>query len=75
MHPQEMSSGAVVQIDPAHDEMFGGCLMVVSDPRSWGLQGYVKIPGQGDAFYRAPFDAIEFIGIAAWVRPLEEGVE
>ena len=62
-----MERGDVVQIDPAHDEVFGGCLMIVTEPKAWGAQGYVKIPSQGVAYYRCPAEAMERIGEAAWV--------
>tara|TARA_R100001086_G_C11777443_1_gene242650 strand:- start:100 stop:333 length:234 start_codon:yes stop_codon:yes gene_type:complete len=51
----ELKVGDVVQIKPEHDEVFGGCLMVVTDPRAWGAQGYVSIPQSGGAtvaYYR-----------------------
>lgn len=52
----EIAVGDVVQIDPAHDAVFGACFMVVSELKpTWnGLQGYVQIPGPegGLAYYR-----------------------
>jgi len=60
--------GDVVQIDPAHDQRFGGCFMVITEPKAWGAQGYVSIPGKtGVAYYRCPSEAMHFIGIAAFV--------
>lgn len=61
--------GDVVQIDPAHDERFGGCFMVVTDPKSWGAQGYVSVPGEkaGQAYYRCPWAGMRKIGRAEWV--------
>lgn len=58
----------VVQIDPAHDERFGACLMIVSGLKaSWrGIQGYVKIPADGDAYYRCEGVKVLRIGPAWW---------
>jgi hypothetical protein len=59
----------VVQIDPDHDKNFGACFMVVTDPKPWGAQGYVQVPGtDGVAFYRCPHDAMALIGKAEWLR-------
>jgi len=45
------------------------CLIVVSEPKSWGIQGYVNIPkdNQGNvsqAYIRLENDQIEKIGVA-----------
>lgn len=32
----DIKPGDVVQIDPSHDERFGGCFMLVTDVKSWG---------------------------------------
>ena len=39
----DLVPGDVVQIDPAHDPVFGGAFMVVTEPKSWGAQGYVPM--------------------------------
>lgn len=58
--------GDIVQIDPDHDEIFGGCLMMVTEPGSWGAQGYFNIPGKGLAYYRATWEVMEKVGHAEW---------
>jgi hypothetical protein len=60
--------GSVVQIDPAHDDRFGACLLLVTELKGWGVQGYVRIPGRGDAYYRVPFDMVSYVGPATWVH-------
>ena len=64
-----LKAGDVVQINPAHDkDGFGGCLLLVTEPKSWGVQGCVRIPREGDAYYRVAFEYIELvIGSAPWV--------
>lgn len=59
--------GDVVQIDPAHDERFGGCFMQVTERKDWGVQGFVKVPAGGMAFYRVAYEHIEYVGTATWV--------
>ena len=59
--------GDLIQIDPAHDETFGGCFMVVTEPKVFGAQGYCSGPGmKGLAYYRCPWDAMHKIGKAEW---------
>lgn len=69
MDKRELKIGDIVQIDPAHDDRFGGCLMVVSEPKSFGAQGYFSIPGSsGLAYYRCSFADMEYVGHAEWVN-------
>lgn len=68
----------VVQIDPAHDGVFGGCFMIVTELYSWGVQGYVQIPGEkgGQAYYRCKFEHVYRIGSAEWIADRgEDGVD
>lgn len=40
--------GDIVQANPAI-EVFGGCMVVVTEVKTWGIQGYVQsagVPGQ-----------------------------
>lgn len=64
--------GDVVQIDPEHDEVFGGCFLLVTELKTWGVMGYVRVPGHGDkggeAYYRVPFEQIARIGAAEWAH-------
>ena len=44
-----------------------GCLLYVEEVRSWGVLGYVCIPGQdGIAPYRAPIGSYDVVGKARW---------
>ena len=74
MERRELKPGEIVQIDPAQEDergrqWFGGCLMVVSECRSWGAQGYVQNAGQeGQAYYRCKWAHMEPTGgMAPWV--------
>lgn len=62
--------GDVVQIDPEHDEVFGLCLMVVTELKpSWnGLRGYVLIPSREGkrAYYRVGSNHVYRVGTAQW---------
>lgn len=74
MEKRDLEVGDVIQIDPAHDPIFGGCFMQVTEPKSWGAQGFVvglPSPGmdnKGNAYYRCKFEDMEYVGKAAWIQ-------
>lgn len=74
--------GAIVQLSPekAKNRMFAGCFMVVTQLKSFGVQGYVQGLGSagepgGRAYYRANFEEFEpvmaegVIATAEWWIP------
>jgi len=67
---QDIEINDVVQIDPAHNPVFGGNFLVVTEVKTWGVQGYCKpLDDKGGlAYYRVPFDKIRLVGHAEWVR-------
>jgi len=69
---KEWDEGDLVQINPEHDEIFGGCIMVVTEPKSWGAQGYFDVPGHGVAYYRVEHKNAEKVGRAAWIPERDE---
>ena len=60
--------GDIVQVDPSKD-VFGGTMVVVTEVKSWGIQGYVQNAGvEGQAYIRLPFEDFEKTGgKAVWV--------
>ena len=73
-----MDIGDIVQLDPEKtiNPAFRACLMVVSEVKSWGVQGYVQSLGAsrdeagGQAYYRAETGTFEPTGgKAVWVKP------
>lgn len=76
MSPGTLEVGEIVQLSPdaTTNKAFSGCLMVVTDPKPWGAQGYVQALGEsrehqgGLAFYRAEWATMERTGgRAPWV--------
>lgn len=55
----------VVQIVPEHD--WSGCYVTVTEVKTWGIQGFVQIPKQGQAFIRLRNDEFEKIGEASFI--------
>lgn len=75
MTPQPLEAGDVVQLNPdtCANPMFAGCLMIVTEPKKWGAQGYVQALGEngqpgGQAFYRVTWEHMEYVGKAVWIR-------
>jgi len=74
MDKQELKSGQLIQLNPetVGNRMFAGCIMVVTEPKSFGAQGYVQALGDhgesgGQAYYRAQWQEMEIVGTAEWV--------
>lgn len=73
MQKQELKVGQLVQLNPetVRNVMFTGCIMVVTEPKIWGEQGYVQELGQdeqpgGQYYYRAKWEEMEPVGFAEW---------
>lgn len=73
-HDTQLEPGHVVQLSPetCRNPMLAACFMVVTEPKSFGAQGYVQVTGSdgkpgGQAYYRAGFDEMELVGKAEWV--------
>ncbi len=58
---------SVVQINGLGKAGWIGCLVQVSELKQWGIQGFVKLPMQGDAYIRLQWNEIEYIGEAQLV--------
>ena len=63
-----LEPGDLVQLNPetVGNEHFGACIMVVTEAKSFGAQGYVQSPGHGQAYYRARWEEMEIVGRAVW---------
>lgn len=75
MLSSEMRPGDIVQLSPetCGNKAFGGCMMVVAEPKPWGAQGFVQALGEdretmgGQAYYRARWDEMEPTGgVTVW---------
>ena len=69
MKEQTLNPGDIVQLNPetTGNKAFAGCLMVVTEPKTFGAQGYVQSLGDrstpgGQAYYRAKWDEMESTG-------------
>jgi hypothetical protein len=74
MKPSELNIGDIMQISPsAHNKVFAGCLLIVTEPKTFGAQGYVKALGTreepgGAACVRIAWDDMEPTGgVAQWI--------
>lgn len=60
----KIKENSVVQVNEKGNEDWVGCLVQVSEVKSWGIQGWVKIPKSGDAYIRLKWEEIDYIGQA-----------
>lgn len=74
MKQQGLTKGQLVQLNPetVKNKMFAACIMVVTEPKSFGAQGYVQGLGEngdpgGQAYYRATWEEMEIVGVDEWV--------
>ena len=76
MIKKPLTIGDIVQLNPETHE-FGGCLMVVTDPGSYGAQGYLfldlepeegkLVRFKGRAYLRVNFEDMEHVGHVEWL--------
>ena len=45
-----------------------GCLMIVDEVKDWGIQAYLHVPMQGDAYLRLKHGEYEVVGKAVLVH-------
>jgi hypothetical protein len=72
----------IVQIKP-DAELYPGAFLVVTEPRVWGVQGYLCLPMEytgltrfrGLAYTRVKTDDYLLVGNAAWVIEPKDGEE
>lgn len=69
MEKAKIEPGDIVQLDPEHhthmDGFWAANLMVVTESKSWGVQGYCKSE-KGLAYYRAKEGTFVKVGKAEW---------
>ena len=60
--------GQIAQVNPEY-EMFGGCMVVITEQKDWGIQGYVQSAGvPGQQYIRLKHKDFELTGgEAVWV--------
>lgn len=78
MEKRELVQGDVVQLNPETQEDWGGKLMIVTEPKSWGAQGYVlehpegACTYKGRAYRRVSWEHMEYVGHLHWIFEYED---
>ena len=68
MEKIELKKGDVVQISPEFSNpIFRGALVMVEDPKAFGMQGFVNCLDKGNAYIRVEWKDMEYIGLAPFV--------
>ena len=65
----QLKKGDIVILRPetVRNQMFACCLMIVTEPKPWGAQGYIQAIGEdgapgGRAYYRAKWEEMDIVG-------------
>ena len=74
MEERELQIGDLVQINPTHP--YGGALLAITEPKSWGAQGYLiseyvlegLVRFKGRAFLRVKWEDVEYVGKLEWLN-------
>lgn len=81
MLKRELKIGDIVQIKPEH-ENFGGQLLVVTEPKTWGCQGRLYLDleidacrFEGRAYLRVEWQDMEYVGAVEWFWENKDEVE
>ena len=67
----EVEEGSVIQANENAGD-WCGCLLIVDEVKSWGVQAYMRIPKDGTAFIRLKNDDFDLIGKAILVREMSD---
>lgn len=74
MEKMDLKEGDIVQIYDTHPK-FPCFFVVVTEPKSWGLQGYLlssrdfeAFKFNGRAFVRMTFEEVEYCGKVCWIE-------
>lgn len=72
----KLKCGSVVQLNEnTGNPLFRGALMMVETPKNFGAQGFVNCLDKGNAYYRARWEDMEYIGEAPLIPKLEADME
>lgn len=44
--------GSIIQANENAPEDWTGCVLIVDEVKDWGVQAFLRIPAQGDAYIR-----------------------
>lgn len=61
---EEVQFGTIVQVTAKDYGTWYGQILVVSEVKEWGIQGYLDIPNKGPAYLRVKHGDYDIIGIA-----------
>ena len=64
----EIKRGSIIQANENAKD-WCGTVLIVDEVKSWGVQAFVHIPMQGDAYIRLQSDQFEVLGVEAVLMP------
>jgi hypothetical protein len=68
--------GDVLQINPEHDKLYGGCFFIVTEIKEEFVSGFIKLGGGKEVSYMCQPNMGDFIGSAVWMpEELKNAIE
>ncbi len=64
----ELKRGSIIQANENVKD-WCGCVLIVDEVKSWGVQAFLHIPYQGDAYIRLTNDSFDVLGSEAVLMP------
>ena len=68
----ELKRGSIIQANENAGD-WCGTVLIVDEVKSWGVQAFVHVPFQGDAYIRLKSGQYEVLGGQAVLMPKENG--
>jgi ferredoxin-like protein FixX len=75
----EWKIGDIVQINPEIEHRWGGCLVIVTEPKQFGCQGILLCPKEfeafkfdGIAYVRVTYEECVYCGRCEWILTQED---
>lgn len=59
-----LERGSIIQANENAKD-WQGCVMIVDEVRNWGVQAYLRIPAQGNAYIRLKYDQFDDLNAKA----------
>lgn len=47
-----LSRGSIIQANENAPEAWTGCVLIVDEVKDWGVQAFLRIPAEGEAYIR-----------------------
>lgn len=64
--------GSIIQANENAPEDWTGCVLIVDEVKDWGVQAFLRIPAQGDAYIRLGANQFDILSVGKAVLMPED---